>query len=301
VRAFVTGGQGFVGHWLVEHLRDSGDDVVVAPPGVDVTDAGAVGAAMASARPDAVYHLAAQSSVGSSWSDRARTFEVNATGTLHVLVAAEECRPRPRVLLVSSAEVYGTVTAAELPVPETTPLRPVTPYAASKAAAELLGLQAYLGSGLEVVRARPFNHTGPGQQPQFVVPALARQIAEAARTGATTLQVGNIEVRRDLADVRDVVRAYRLLVERGSGGGVYNVCTGRSVSIESLARRLLAIAQIDLELRRDPALARPVDVADMRGDPGELEAVTGWRPVVDLDRTLADVLAYWGSVAHEPA
>jgi GDP-4-dehydro-6-deoxy-D-mannose reductase len=298
VRAFVTGGQGFVGPWLLEHLAASGD--VVAASDVDVTDPDGLSQAMVQARPDAVYHLAAQSSVGASWSGEVLTFEVNATGTLHVLAAAQACRPRPRVLLVSSAEVYGVVPADQLPVTETAPFRPTTPYAASKAAAELLGLQAFLGNGLEVVRARPFNHTGPGQLPKFVIPALARQVAEAAKSGAKVLETGNLHVLRDVTDVRDVVRAYRLLVERGVPGEAYNVCRGRSVSVAELAQRLLAIAGLDLETRVDPARVRPVDVAEMRGDPGRLQAI-GWRPQISLDQTLADVFDYWQSVTPDPA
>jgi GDP-4-dehydro-6-deoxy-D-mannose reductase len=186
-------------------------------------------------------------------------------------------------------------------VVEATPFRPVTPYAASKAAAELLAIQAHLGAGLDVIRARPFNHTGPAQGPQFVVPALARQIVEAQLRGAEALETGNLDVHRDMADVRDVVRAYRLLLECGSPGQVYNVCTGQSRPIGQLARRLLELAGLDLELRVDPARARPVDVPDMRGDPSRLEAATGWRPAIDLDTTLSDVLGYWRGVAAEPA
>jgi GDP-4-dehydro-6-deoxy-D-mannose reductase len=188
-----------------------------------------------------------------------------------------------------------------LPVVETEPFSPVTPYAASKAAAELLGLQAFLGTGLEVIRVRPFNHTGPGQDLHFVVPALAHQVVEAARSGATELRTGNLAARRDLADVRDVVRAYRLLVERGRPGEVYNVCTGRSVEVAALARRLLALAGLELELQVDPSRVRPVDVPDMRGDPSRLQAATGWVPTVDLDRTLADVLSYWRGAETHPA
>jgi GDP-4-dehydro-6-deoxy-D-mannose reductase len=299
VRAFVTGGRGFVGPWLVEHLQASGDEVTIAEPDLDVTDPDAVGRALTEARPDAVYHLAAQSSVGSSWSNVARTFEVNATGTLHVLQAVQACQPRPRVLVVSSAEVYGAVAPTELPVTEAAPFRPATPYAASKAAAELVGLQAHLGAGVEVIRARPFNHTGPGQRPEFVVPSLARQVVDAVRTGATALRGGNLGVRRDVTDVREVVRAYRLLISCGVPGEVYNVCSGRSVAIEELARRLARLAGVDLRLEVDAALVRQVDVPEMRGDPQRLRAVTGWQPEIDLDRMLADVLAYW-SKAPEP-
>jgi GDP-4-dehydro-6-deoxy-D-mannose reductase len=300
VRAFVTGGQGFVGPWLIEHLEACGDEVEAPGPDVDITIPDAIGAAVAAARPDAVYHLAAQSSVGSSWTDVGQTFAVNTLGTVNVLEAARACTDRPRVLLVSSSEVYGAVQPDELPVTEEAALRPSTPYAASKAAAEMAGIQAWLGRGLEVVRVRPFNHTGPGQQPQFVIPALARQIIEAAERGAGSLQTGNLTASRDISDVRDVVRGYRLLVERGTAGQVYNLCTGRSVAIEDLASRLLQLAGVDLEIQVDPGRLRPVDVPDMRGDPTRLRQATGWEPLVALDRTLTDVLDYWRSSAAKP-
>jgi GDP-4-dehydro-6-deoxy-D-mannose reductase len=300
VRAFVTGGQGFVGPWLIQHLESCADEVTAPGLEVDITVPDAIGAALAAARPDAVYHLAAQSSVGSSWTEVGQTFAVNTLGTVNVLEAARACDHRPRVLLVSSSEVYGAVRAGELPVSEDTPFRPSTPYAASKAAAEMAGVQAWLGRGLEVVRVRPFNHTGPGQQPQFVIPALARQIIEAAERGAATLHTGNLKVSRDISDVRDVVRAYRLLVERGVPGEVYNVCTGHSVAIEDLAHRLLELAGVDLDIQIDPERVRPVDVPDMRGDPTKLNRETGWQPLVGLDTTLTDVLAYWRSGAKRP-
>ena len=293
MRAFVTGASGFVGPWLCRHLEASGDEVVPAGHDRDVTDADSIAEALIASRPDAVYHLAAQSSVGSSWADATGTFRVNVFGTLHVLDAANACPSRPRVLVVSSAEVYGEVSPVALPVAETAPFRPGTPYAASKAAAELAGLQAFLGRGLEVVRARPFNHTGPGQGPGFVVPALARQVVEASLTGATVLKTGNLTARRDFSDVRDVVAAYRLLIERGEAGEVYNVCTGRSVLLLDLVERLLTIAGADLNVEVAPERLRPVDVPEMRGDPRRLEDITGWRPTIDLDRTLRDVLDYW--------
>jgi len=293
VRAFVTGASGFVGPWLCRHLEASGDEVVPAGHDRDVTDADSIAEALIASRPDAVYHLAAQSSVGSSWADATGTFRVNVFGTLHVLDAANACPSRPRVLVVSSAEVYGEVSPLALPVAETAPFRPGTPYAASKAAAELAGLQAFLGRGLEVVRARPFNHTGPGQGPGFVVPALARQVVEASLTGATVLKTGNLTARRDFTDVRDVVAAYRLLIERGSAGEVYNVCSGRSVLLLDLVERLLSLAGADLSVEVAPERLRPVDVPEMRGDPRRLEDLTGWRPAIDLDRTLRDVLDYW--------
>ena len=192
--------------------------------------------------------------------------------------------------MVSSAEVYGAVRAEQLPVDEDAPMLPRSPYASSKAAAELVAVQAYLGRGLPVIRARPFNHVGPGQDPGFVVPAVARRIVEASRDGRTTLPVGNLTARRDLTDVRDVVRAYRLLVELGSPGQVYNVCSGADVSIEEILRRLLDLAGARLRPEPDPDLVRPVDVPVLLGDPGRLRAATGWAPEIPLDATLQAVL-----------
>jgi len=240
-----------------------------------------------------VYHLAALTHVGRSWDDPAEVLHVNATGTLYVLEAARACASVPRVLLVSSAEVYGVVPEGRLPVTEDEPLAPVTPYAASKVAAEYLGVQQHLAHGLPVIRVRPFNHIGPGQSSGFVVAALAERIAQAVRAGASSIPVGNLSARRDLTDVRDVVRAYRTLVTDGTPGEVYNVCSGRDVAIDEVAARLLDLAGAQLELVPDPSLVRPVDVPVVRGDPGKLEAATRWRPEIDLEKTLRDVLDQW--------
>jgi GDP-4-dehydro-6-deoxy-D-mannose reductase len=302
VKAFVTGGTGFVGHWLVDHLLSSGDDVVVAHKDLEITDEAAVRSALVGAQPDCVYHLAAQAHVAESWDAPIRTFSVNAGGTLCVLEGARACRPAPTVVLLSSAEAYGIVDPARLPVKEDSPLRPVTPYAASKAAAELIGLQAALGYHLPVVRARPFNKIGPGQSPAFVVSALAQRVARAERDGADHIVVGNLSPRRDFLDVRDAVRAYRLLTLHGEPGQVYNVCSGHDVAVEDLAHRLLALAGADLRLVTDPALARPVDVPRMVGDTSRLIEATGWEPEIGLDQTLIDVLADWrrAVAAEEP-
>jgi GDP-4-dehydro-6-deoxy-D-mannose reductase len=302
VRTFVTGGTGFVGRWLVDHLREAGDDVVVADPDLEITDEAGVRAAVVGAMPEAVYHLAALAHVGQSWADPARTFSVNALGTLCLLSGARACTPAPRVVLIGSAEVYGAIDPSRLPVGEDTELQPVTPYAASKAAAELLAIQAYLGYHLPVVRTRPFNKIGPGQDASFVVSAIAQRVARAERDGFDTLRVGNLAARRDFLDVRDAVRAYRLLSERGEPGEVYNVCSGHDVAVEELAVKLMALAGVDLRLEVDPALARPVDVPRVVGDPSRLTAATGWTPEIPLDRTLADVLAWWRQAvaAEEP-
>lgn len=300
MRAYVTGGSGFVGTWLRAFLAEAGDEVVATGAEVDVTDAAALEAALVVARPEAVYHLAGLAHVGRSWEEPAEYFRVNAGGTLNVLEAARRCPGPPTVLVVSSAEVYGSVRPDQLPVAESEPLRPVSPYAAGKAAAELVAVQAHLGYGLPVVRARPFNHTGPGQSPTFVVPAFARRIVAAQREGTGVLRVGNLSPARDILDVRDVVRAYRLLVQRGEPGDAYNVCSGTAVPVADLVGRMLALAGADLELVEDPELMRPVDVPVLEGDSSRLCEATGWRPEVPLDDTLRAVLDEARAEAGEP-
>lgn len=290
--AYLTGGSGFVGGWLSAHLESAGDEVIRTKTEVDVTDAEAITTSLVQAAPDVVYHLAALAHVGRSWSDPARTFEVNALGTLQVLEAASRCPVPPVVLVVSSAEVYGQ-TAGEAPLTEEVALRPVTPYAASKVAAEYLGVQAWLGRGVRAIRVRPFNHVGPGQSPDFVVSALARRIVEAERAGGGPVRVGNLEASRDFTDVRDVVRAYRLLAERGIAGEVYNVATGHSVTIADVAHQLSALAKVDVQLVPDPELMRPVDVPVFVGDATRLRETTGWAPRISLTSTLADMFDYW--------
>jgi GDP-4-dehydro-6-deoxy-D-mannose reductase len=294
VRAFVTGGSGFVAGWLRRHLEASGDEVVSVDETVDIADSEGMRKVVVEAAPDAIYHLAAIAHVGRSWEEPREVFRVNAVGTLELLQAALACRRPPTVLLIGSAEVYGTVSPEQLPLTEEAPLRPVSPYAASKVAAEFLGLQAFLGYGLPVVRVRAFNHIGPGQHPSFVVPAFAQRILDALNRSERTLPVGNLTARRDFTDVRDVVRAYRLLVERGVPGEAYNVCSGSHVSIEEVARRLLTLAGAELDLTVDPELVRPVEIPVLSGSPAKMAAATGWQPSVSLDQTLRDVLADLG-------
>jgi GDP-4-dehydro-6-deoxy-D-mannose reductase len=236
-----------------------------------------------------VYHLAALSHVGQSWSSPGRSFRVNAEGTLHVLRACLEAKV-PRVVVILSSEVYGNALPGAGPLREDAPLRPVTPYGASKAAADVVALQMHLADRLDVVRVRPFGHTGPGQSEQFVVPALASRIARAERDDRDEIPVGSLTAVRDLSDVRDVVRAYRLLADRGVPGEAYNVCSGVGVSIQDVADQLLAHARRPIRLVTDPTLVRPVDAPRMVGSHERLRAATGWRPEYDLATTLADVL-----------
>jgi GDP-4-dehydro-6-deoxy-D-mannose reductase len=294
VHALVTGAGGFVGPYLVAHLRDSGDDVVAvgdASDGVDVTDRDATHAAFAAHAPEVVYHLAAWSDPGASWADPTACLRVNVEGTANVLDAARACGAR-RVLVVGSAEEYGLVDTDTGRVAEDAPLRPINPYGSSKVAASFLALQAWLGRGLETVRVRPFSHTGAGQSERFVVPALAHRIADAERDKLPTITIGARDPLRDFSDVRDVVRAYRLLVEHGEPGEVYNVCRGEGVSIGDIVDRLVACSGHDLSIEVDTSRLRPTEVPRLVGDPSKLVGTTGWAPARTLDETLADVLAH---------
>jgi GDP-4-dehydro-6-deoxy-D-mannose reductase len=295
MRALITGGKGFVGQWLATHLKDSGDEVVVIDVETDVADGSALRKVVGEARPEAIYHLAAMTHVGESWENPSEVLRVNVLGTAELLAAARTLEDSPRVLVVSSAEVYGVVRPADLPVREDAPTGPATPYAASKLAAEAFALQAWRGYRQPVMVVRPFNHIGPGQSPNFAVPALAKRIVEARKSGATSLRVGTLTTRRDFTDVRDVVVAYRLLMEHGAPGAIYNVASGRDVAISEVADALLTLAGAKLELVTDPELVRPVDVPVLRGDAGLLHSATGWTPSIPLATTLADVLASWES------
>jgi len=292
VKALVTGAAGFVGRHLTAHLASCGDEVLgldrSGTPSIDVTDEAAVRAAFADARPEAVYHLAARSHVGRSWRD-AELDAVNVGGTAVVLDACATAGVG-RVLVVGSAEEYGVVDPGQLPVGEDAPTNPVTPYGRSKLAAETLALSAYRDRGAGVVCVRAFNHIGPGQDPTFLVPGLAGRVAAAERSGAREIVAGNLSPVRDFTDVRDVVRAYRMLVERGEPGLVYNVCSGRAASVADVCDRLVALAHRRLRVREDRSLVREVDVPVLVGSPARLAAATGWTAERALDATLAEVL-----------
>ncbi len=292
MRALVTGSRGFVGTHLVAHLNACTDDVIEAdrvigsPP---IEDAGAISELIAEARPDAVYHLAGQSDVAASWDDPIGTFQTNADGTLNVVRACIDAGVE-RLLSVTSSDIYGMVGPDELPITEHAPLRPVNPYASSKAAAEMVCIQGFLGHGLGVIRARSFNHLGPGQSDRFMAPALAARIVHNEQTGNTAVPVGNLSARRDFTDVRDVVRAYRLLVTDGVPGEAYNVCSGHDMAVSDIAETLLGLARIPMTIEQDQRLFRPVDLPVQRGDNSKLQDATGWAPEITLAETLAETL-----------
>ncbi|HEY0614050.1 MAG TPA: GDP-mannose 4,6-dehydratase [Candidatus Elarobacter sp.] len=300
MRVLLTGAHGFVGRHLTAALRARGHDVVPADRAerdggvaVDVTDPLALRAAFELARPDAVAHLAAQAFVPASLRDPEETFAINAQGTLHVLDAARAAAGdglRPRVLVVSSADVYGAQPRAAYPLRETAPPLPRNPYAASKAAAEALA-HAYARSfGVDVVVTRAFNHIGPGQDERFAVSAFAAQIARAAAGREPVVRVGNLDATRDFLDVRDVCDAYAELLDgAGEAGEIYNICSGTATTMREILRRLIEIARVPVEVRDDPERMRPADVPVSVGDASKLRAATGWTPRIPLSAALRAV------------
>ena len=260
----------------------------------DLTDAAAVRQVLTNVRPERVVHLAAQSDVSSSWDAPAEMMANNVIGQIHLLEGLKALRLTPRVLIAGSSEEYGLVHPEELPIRETNPLRPLSPYAVSKVAQDLLGYQYAQSFRLPIVRARAFNHTGPRQSERFVLSNVAKQIAmiEAGLQGPV-LRVGNLDARRDLSDVRDIVHGYWLLLEQGEPGEVYNLCSGRDETVADLLHLLLGLTSASIRVEVDPRLFRPSDVPVLRGDGTKAFQRTGWRPERPLERTLEDLLNGW--------
>jgi GDP-4-dehydro-6-deoxy-D-mannose reductase len=295
VRVLVTGATGFAGTWLMRDLEAAGHDAVGMPPSstLDITDDGAVDAFVAGVRPDAIAHLAAISFGPDARRDPGRALAVNEGGTRAVLSAAVRHGGMP-VLVASSSDVYGAPLPGDLPLSETAPLRANQPYALSKIGSERAALKA--SRDIPVAVVRPFNHTGPGQRPEFVVPALATRIALAALHGDDSIRAGNIDVRRDFSDVRDVVRAYRQILEGLVNGGLpashrlYNVASGRAVAIREIVSALAALAGIDVRIEIDPTLVRSDDPSEIRGDASLIATDLGWTTAIPLEATLRDVM-----------
>jgi len=315
MRVLVTGVSGFVGGHLAEHLIDSGD-LVVGLSASGRWPEGLSGLALARQvrleafdfaegaesdladligrkRPEAIYHLAAQANPQASLSDPRGTWALNLGGALNLLEAVKASGLKPRVVLVGSGVCYGNPAPEYLPVSESCPLRPNNPYSASKAAADLLGIQHFLSYGTDVVMVRPFNHAGPRQMSTYVLSGLARQVAEVEAGLKPRVEVGNLEVVRDFTDVRDVVRGYRLLAERGAPGEVYNLGSGRGTRIADALEALRSLARAAVEIHVDPARVRPVDQPLLVADASKLRAATGWEPRFSISQTLADMLDYW--------
>ena len=308
MRALITGVGGFVGRHLARHLADQGDQVLgvaraadaadlpahVQVFRADLLDRGAVERALAEARPDAVYHLAAQSSTVDSLRDPWPTIANNMQAQVALFEAMLATGLRPRCLVVGTSEEYGRVDPRYLPTNEDAPLQPITPYAVSKVGQDMLGHQYFAQHGLPVVRVRAFTHTGPGQDDRFVVPAFARQVAEIeAGQREPVLRVGTLDTQRDFTDVRDMVRAYRLALESGVPGEVYNIGSGVSVRIGDIHDRLLALGGVSGAVEPDPARQRPADVPVQRADATKFRSLTGWSPRIPFDVTLQDSLDAW--------
>jgi len=290
VRVWVSGALGFVGAWLLPRLARDGYDVTAADRDVEVRDADAVDAAIASARPEAVVHLAALASVAISFAEPEAVARVNYLGTLHVLRAVARHAPRARVLLVSSGEIYGGAPTAD-PIGEDAPLVPRSPYARTKAAADRLGA-AFAEGGLDVVCARPWNHTGPGQSDTYVASSFARQLAEMALgRRAPVMRVGNLDAVRDFLDVADVIDAYLRLLDPSVPPGAYNVASGAPIAVGILLERLIERAGLRPTIEVDPARYRR-DRASV-GDAARLRSATGWAPQIPLEDTLARLFDAW--------
>ncbi len=308
----ITGVAGFVGQHLARFLLDAGHEVhgtyfleeelekfaLASELGqlrkLDVRDEAAVRDCFTAEKYDYAVHLAAQSSVRQSFFAPGDTLKTNLLGTLNILQALRNASRNTRLVFASSAEVYGAVSQHDLPLKEERPARPREPYGISKLAGELLCESYVRAFGLEVAISRAFNHTGPGQSPVFVVPDFAKQIAEIeAGFRDPEIRVGNIRVRRDFLDVRDVVRAYVLLAEKGKPGEVYNVASGVSYSLEFILSELLALSKVEIEVRVDRDKFRPVDVPVLQGDATKIRNELGWQPQIPIQQTLRDVLDYW--------
>ncbi len=312
VRVFITGITGFVGSHLAEYLLSQGHEVwgsirrrsprenIAHLEGrlqlveMDLRDGISVRRALREAEPEWIFHLAAQSFVPTSWRAPQETFEVNVLGQIHLLEAVRELGLSCRIQIAGSSEEYGLVHEDELPIRETNPLRPLSPYGVSKVAQDLLGWQYHRSYGLHIVRTRAFNHEGPRRGEAFVTSNFARQVAEMQLgRREPVLRVGNLEAIRDYTDVRDVVRAYVLALERGEPGEVYNICSGRGYRIAEIPEILREISGVDFRIEQDPARLRPSDVPILIGDSSKFRRQTGWEPEIPFRKTMEDLYNYW--------
>ena len=306
-RALITGASGFVGRHLLNLLRAETSWELVGIQGhpgqrsadvqqvvCDLQDADSTRRLIGRHRPDIIFHLAAQAYVPKAVANPAETLINNMLAQLNVLEACRAAGLDPIIVVVSSAEVYGAVQAGEIPISEEQPFRPRNPYAVSKVTQDMLGLQYFLSYGMKIVRVRPFNHVGPGQNDRFVVSSMARQIAEIELGLADPVMlVGNLDAVRDFLDVRDVVRAYLAVARADFVGEVFNVASGAGVSIRDVLQRLLDMSSVKVSIREDPARLRPSDIPVLVGDASKLRAATRWQPDVPLDQSLLNTLSDW--------
>ena len=312
MNVLITGAGGFVGGHLLTHLSQTADLTLhgmLATEAerrpaleaqcshlwiVDIRDPAAVHAALSEIQPERIYHLAGQAYGPQSFEDPRDTLETNVRGTLNLLEGVRRLNLPARVLVVGSAEVYGVVRADQLPVTEDTPFAPSSPYSVSKVGQDMLALQYNLAHHVFTVRVRPFNHIGPGQNNRFAISNWAMQIAEAEQgKREPVVYVGLLDATRDFTDVRDVVRAYSLAINKGQSGSVYNVCTGQTHSMKVVLDKLVALSKVPIEIRFDKDRVRPTEIPVMVGDYRRLREQTGWEPLISLDQSLRDALDGW--------
>lgn len=313
MKSLIIGGAGFVGAYLIRHLsNDLGQDVVVTKmpheeikvDGVNmddiqivdlnILDKDAIVETFESVHPDYIFHLAAQSSVAVSWKNPALTIDVNVKGGVNVLEALRELEYKPRVLLIGSGEEYGHILPEETPIKEGNVSRPGNIYAATKACQNMLGKIYADAYGLDVMMVRAFNHIGPNQTPIFVVADFCKQVAEIeAGKKEPVMKVGNLSAKRDFTDVRDVVRAYGLLMEKGQAGETYNIGSGHAIAIEDILKMIVANSNADISVEVDPAKLRPVDVPIIEADITKVSQATGWKREIELEQTIRETLDYW--------
>jgi GDP-4-dehydro-6-deoxy-D-mannose reductase len=311
----VTGAAGFAGSHLLDQLERTPAEVIAwrrpadpLPAGrtgheipwmlLDLLDRVAVRAAIADVRPSVIYHCAGAAHVGASWARSRETLAVNALCTHHLIDAVRRSRLSPRILVPGSAMIYRELDRA---IREDDPFGPQSPYGISKLAQEMIGARAVTDDGIEVLLTRSFNHLGPRQDPAFFAAGVARQIATIeAGLAEPVIAVGNLSTRRDLTDVRDTVRAYRLLIERGRPGVFYNVCSGEARAMSDVLAMMLSVSRVPIEVRVDPSRYRPHDAPLVLGDPTRIRAETGWAPEIPFERSIADLLDFWRQAVRGP-
>lgn len=311
-KAFITGISGFAGSYLSEHLLEKGfkvlgtylsEESLGMLPNKDkltlyklnLQDSKKTLAIIDDEKPDYLFHLAALTSPKDSFSTPKETFINNISGEINILEAIKNSTLPTKVLVVSSAEVYGLVSPQNLPIDEKTPFFPINPYAVSKLAQDFLGLQYFLSHKLRIVRVRPFNHVGPRQSPNFVVSAFAKRIAEIEKGKNKVMKVGNLESRRDFTDVRDMVKAYALVIEKGQAGEVYNIGSGKSFKISEILEMIINLSTVKIKTEEDPELMAPSDNPELICNCSKFENLTGWIPEIPIEKTLQDTLDYWRS------
>ena len=311
MKSLIIGGAGFVGAYLIRHLRDdlNHEVVVTKMPHEQITEActkvlnlnilekESISHLFAQEEPDYIFHLAAQSSVALSWKNPGLTVDVNIKGSVNVLDAVRDMEKRPRVLLIGSGEEYGRILPQETPIKEGNSLRPGNIYAATKACQNMIGKIYADAYSLDIMMVRAFNHTGPNQAPLFVVADFCKQVADIeAGLQEPVLRVGNLSAERDFTDVRDVVRAYGMLISKGEKGQTYNVGSGHAVSIDSILQTIVSMAKCEIKVETDAAKLRPIDVPIIEADTSKLQECTGWRPEIPLSQTIEETLEFYRNV-----